>query len=96
MRCATCGGSVHERPMIRLPSPDLGSFDDLTTREYVVAMLMASGESNAQLAARMGIGEKTVKSHITTIIGKLRASGRTQVAVAVVRAGLVEWIEEES
>jgi len=91
MRCATCGRSVHERPTIRLPSPDLGSFDDLTTREYVVAMLLASGESNAQLAQRMGIGEKTVKSHVTTIIGKLRASGRTQVAVAVVRAGLVEW-----
>jgi DNA-binding NarL/FixJ family response regulator len=39
----------------------------------------------------MGIGEKTVKSHVTAVIGKLRASGRTQVAVAVARAGLVEW-----
>ena len=91
MRCATCGRSAPLRPVITFPTPELGSFASLTTAEYVIACHLASGASNHEIADRLGITEKTVKSHITAVIGKLMATGRTQVAVAVVRQGLVEW-----
>jgi DNA-binding NarL/FixJ family response regulator len=61
----------------------------LSERETEVLRLLAQGYSNKELAQALGISEKTVKAHITSILAKLNASSRTQAALYAVRAGLV-------
>ena len=62
--------------------------DDLTPRELEVLRLLAVGRSNRQLAAELFVSEKTVKTHVSSILAKLRLSDRTQAALWAVRAGL--------
>ncbi len=61
---------------------------DLTPRELEVLRLLALGRSNRQLAAELYVSEKTVKTHVSSILAKLRLSDRTQAALWAVRAGL--------
>jgi len=60
----------------------------LTTREREVLALIAEGLSNQQIADRLGIGEKTVKTHVSNVLGKLNVSDRTQAAVYAWKSGL--------
>ena len=53
-------------------------------------MLLASGRTNRQIARSLGVAEKTVKTHVSHVLGKLGVADRTQAALAAVRAGLVE------
>jgi NarL family two-component system response regulator LiaR len=55
--------------------------DALTERETQVLNLIAEGLPNASLAQRLGISEKTVKNHVTSILAKLQVEDRTQAAV---------------
>ncbi|OWQ92132.1 DNA-binding response regulator [Roseateles aquatilis] len=57
-------------------APDL-----LTPREAEVLGLIAEGLPNAAIAARLGLSEKTVKNHVTSILAKLQVDDRTQAAV---------------
>ena len=50
--------------------------------------LMAEGLSNQKIAERLGIGEKTVKTHVSNVLGKLNVSDRTQAAVYAWKSGL--------
>ncbi len=52
----------------------------LSPREMEVARLMADGVSNAQTAAQLFIGERTVESHVASIFNKLGVDSRAQVA----------------
>jgi DNA-binding NarL/FixJ family response regulator len=61
----------------------------LSAREEEVLKLLATGETNRQIAARLFISEETVKSHVAAILRKLEVSDRTRAAVLAVRAGLV-------
>ena len=70
-------------------SPVIG-VDDLTAREREVLTLLASGRTNRQIARSLGVAEKTVKTHVSHVLGKLGVADRTQAALAAVRAGLVE------
>ena len=63
--------------------------EDLTDRELEVIRLVADGLSNQEIAARLTISEKTVKTHISNILGKLALSDRTQLAIYAIRHGLV-------
>jgi len=54
---------------------------ELTTRERQVLELVAAGLANKQIARRMGIAEKTVKSHLTTIFQRIDVNDRTQAAL---------------
>lgn len=56
-------------------------FDQLTAREKEVLRLIADGKNNAQIAATLFIGIKTVKTHVSSIFSKLDVADRTQAAV---------------
>lgn len=63
--------------------------DDLTERELDVLRCIAEGLSNMGIAMRLGISEKTVKSHVGNVLGKLYLTDRTQAAVYAWREGIV-------
>jgi DNA-binding CsgD family transcriptional regulator/ATP-dependent Clp protease adapter protein ClpS len=60
----------------------------LTQREREVALLVAQGKTNPEIAAELFIAVRTVKSHITNILTKIDLSSRSQLAVWVVETGL--------
>ena len=62
--------------------------DDLTPREREVLALLGAGHSNARLAAELFISEKTVKTHVSSILTKLRLPDRTAAALFAVREGI--------
>jgi two-component system, NarL family, response regulator LiaR len=64
--------------------------DELTGREHEVLVLIAQGRSNKRIARALGISEKTVKTHVGHVLGKLGVTDRTQAAVLAVQEGLVE------
>lgn len=66
----------------------------LTTRETEVLKLIASGLSNKEIARDLGIGEKTVKTHVSNILSKFNVLSRTQAALLAVRMGLVSGSEQ--
>jgi non-specific serine/threonine protein kinase len=64
--------------------------DALTPREREVAMLVAEGLTNAEVANRLIIGERTVETHIKHLHQKLRVTSRTQLVawmISVARSG---------
>lgn len=61
----------------------------LTERETDVLRLLAQGQSNKEIAHALNIGEKTVKTHVSNVLGKLGVQSRTQAALYAVRIGLV-------
>lgn len=65
----------------------------LTERETEVLRLIARGRSNKEIARGLNIGEETVKSHVSNILGKLGVTSRTQAALYAMRLGLVEGME---
>jgi NarL family two-component system response regulator LiaR len=69
-------------------------FTELSERELDVLRLIADGLSNADIAERLIISDKTVKSHVSNILNKLHLADRTQAAVFAWREGVVRRGEE--
>jgi NarL family two-component system response regulator LiaR len=63
--------------------------EDLTERELQVVRLVAQGCSNHEIAQKLIISEKTVKTHISNILSKVHLKDRTQLAIYAIREGLV-------
>jgi DNA-binding NarL/FixJ family response regulator len=90
---SAAAGQVHLSPEaaarlvreVRIP----GSPEVLTERETAVLRLIAKGQANKQVARELHIGEQTVKTHVSNILGKLQLQSRTQAALYAVERGLV-------
>lgn len=64
--------------------------DQLTARELDVIRLVGQGRSNSEIAEVLVISQKTAKTHISNILGKLGLQDRTQLAIYAIRNGLTE------
>lgn len=62
--------------------------DPLTARELAVLQLIARGLGNQEIADQLAISEATVRSHVSSILGKLHLASRTQAALYALREGL--------
>ena len=63
--------------------------ETLSEREVDVLRLLARGLANKEIAGELSIAEKTVKTHVSSILGKLGVQSRTQAALYAGRIGLV-------
>jgi DNA-binding NarL/FixJ family response regulator len=68
----------------------LVSVEALSPREHEVLQLMARGLKNKEIAAELIIGERTVKFHVSSILGKLGAGNRTEAVTMALQQGLIE------
>ncbi|QBR94412.1 response regulator [Nocardioides euryhalodurans] len=90
---------VTRRVIARMAAPDAAStrapdpavtagLASLTEREREVLVLLGEGLSNAEIAARLVLGEATVKTHVSHVLAKLHLRDRVQAVVFAHKAGL--------
>ncbi len=63
--------------------------DQLTPRELEIVTLIASGQTNKEIADQLSIAEVTVRTHVSNILGKLHLVNRVQAALYALREGFV-------
>ena len=76
--------------VLRAPEETVPLLSTLTSREREVLKLLARGLSNAQIAATLGVGETTVRTHVAHVLSKLEVSTRVQAVVLAYEAGLAQ------
>jgi DNA-binding NarL/FixJ family response regulator len=89
---ALLGASVTTRLLEKFgqtPAATAPSLADLTERELEILRLVARGLSNAEIAERLVVSETTVKTHVSSVLRKLRVRDRVQAVIAAYDAGLV-------
>ena len=94
-RTATALGAAPLLAELRTtPAParraDSALSDELTAREREILALVAAGRSNGQIGASLFISTKTVSVHVSNILAKLGAAGRTEAAAIARRRGLLD------
>ncbi|WP_159085916.1 helix-turn-helix transcriptional regulator [Aeromicrobium chenweiae] len=86
--------SLGARPLLAeiagLTGPASRSDVELTPRELEVLHQVAAGRSNGEIGARLFISTKTVSVHVSNILAKLGAAGRTEAAAIARRKGLLD------
>jgi len=69
---------------------EAGAFADLTEQERRVLARVANGDSNREVAAYMGLAEKTVRNYVSSVLAKLSLDSRAQAAGYAIRHRLPE------
>jgi DNA-binding NarL/FixJ family response regulator len=75
---------IAQRLKDRLAEPEI------TPREREILTLITQGNANKEIAATLGIGEDTVKQHVSRILMKLKVNDRAQATAEAIRRGLVK------
>ncbi|WP_395748213.1 response regulator [Prosthecobacter sp.] len=75
---------IAQRLKERLSEPEI------TPREREILALVTRGNANKEIAATLGIGEDTVKQHVSRILMKLKVNDRAQATAEAIRRGLVQ------
>ncbi len=70
-------------------TPQSPSYESLTERELEVLSLLAQGMPNKEIAAHLTISERTAKFHVSSIMGKLGATNRTEAVSLAAQKGLI-------
>ena len=83
-------GQKHVPPEVAAELARHTGEEELTGREIDVLRLIAKGNANKEIAARLFVTEETVKSHITHILGKLGANDRTHAVAIGLQRGIIE------
>ena len=81
-------------PVLTLRQAAMKEFSGLTEREREVAVLIAQGKSNREIAERLIVTVRTVEAHITRILDKLGFKSRTEIATWAVAKGLVQMRDD--
>jgi DNA-binding NarL/FixJ family response regulator len=87
---AVHAGQKRIPPEIAAQLADHAGEEDLSPRELEVLGLIARGNANKEIAARLAITEETVKSHITKILAKLSANDRTHAVTIGLKRGIID------
>jgi DNA-binding NarL/FixJ family response regulator len=92
VREVAAGGSLLQPPVAarlvaRVARPDPPA---LTARELEVLRLVAQGRANKEVAAALGVTERTVKFHLSAIMSRLGAANRTEAVALAAQHGLIE------
>ncbi len=74
---------------VQAPAPGVNLPSALTERESQVLRAIARGLSNAEVARELHLGETTVKTHVTSILGKLGVRDRLQAVILAYESGLI-------
>lgn len=77
-------------PDIAIELAEYVTENELSAREIEVLRLVASGNSNKEIADQLSIGEATVKTHVTNILSKLSANDRAHAVTIGLRRGIIE------
>lgn len=73
----------------RVNTPQVDPFEPLSDRERAVLQELAKGRSNNRIAETLHISEKTVKTHVSSVLAKLQLSDRTEAVAFAWREGLM-------
>jgi DNA-binding NarL/FixJ family response regulator len=79
---------IAARALRELVRPNEPAPEPLSEREHEVLVLLAQGLANRDIAEKLVLSEGTVKNHVSSILGKLRAANRTEAADIARRRGL--------
>ena len=94
VRVIARGGSllspeIASRLLERMANQQEPPTETLTQREREVLQLLAQGLQNKEIAAQLGIRERTAKFHVSTILAKLHSTNRVEAVRTAVREGLI-------
>jgi DNA-binding NarL/FixJ family response regulator len=87
---AVHAGQKRIPPEVAAQLAEYAAEDALTSREIDVLRLIAAGNANKQVAARLSITEETVKGHVKNILSKLRANDRTHAVTIGLKRGIIK------
>lgn len=86
---AVHSGQKRIPPEIAAELADHAADDELSPRQVDILRLIAAGNANKNIADQLNIGEATVKSHVTSILSKLRANDRTHAVTIGLKRGII-------
>ncbi|WP_263359089.1 response regulator [Acidicapsa ligni] len=85
-------GRRHVPPEVAAGLAEHVAMDQLSEREISVLTMVARGISNKNIAAELGVTERTIKGHVSSILSKLGANDRTHAVTIAMKRGFIDPI----